>query len=86
MTSLDTWRAGSVPAPVCPDDADRRWEGPPDPDPDNLLLRVVIDGALQQLEEGVATPEQAITNAAVNAWREGHTEAEDTGCDCQSRD
>ena len=53
-------------------------QSPPFPAPGNAMLKVVVRGAIQAYHNGVASAEQAILNAAVNAWYEGHIEGEDT--------
>jgi len=56
---------------------------PPFPTPDNAAFRVAVQAAVEAYRSGEATAEQAILNAAANAWYEGHIQGEDvcTGCD-----
>ncbi len=56
---------------------------PPFPEPDNAAFRVVVQTAVLAYRSGEATAEQAIINAAANAWYEGHVQGEDAcpGCD-----
>jgi len=56
---------------------------PPFPAPDNAAFRVVVQSAVLAYRSGEATAEQAILNAAANAWYEGHIQGEDAcpGCD-----
>jgi hypothetical protein len=56
---------------------------PPFPDPSSATLALVIRNAVDALNSGEATAEEAILHAAVHAWYEGHIEGEDAcpGCD-----
>lgn len=56
---------------------------PPFPDPDSLLLKIVVDGAIEAYRSGEVSAEGAILHAAVHGWYEGHLEGEDgcEGCD-----
>lgn len=56
---------------------------PPFPDPDNTLLRLIVDNAIAAMRSGEASAEGAILHAAVHGWYEGHIEGEDkcSGCD-----
>ncbi|MEU6440444.1 hypothetical protein [Streptomyces sp. NPDC047046] len=58
---------------------------PPFPSPDNAALRVVVAKALQALHNGEASAEEAILDAAVHGWYEGHIEGEDTCPGCTYR-
>ena len=56
---------------------------PPFPDPDSPVLRLIVASAVQALRSGRATAEEAVLDAAVHGWYEGHIRGEDAcpGCD-----
>jgi len=60
---------------------------PPFPAPDNVALALLVRRAVQAYQSGEATAEQAILNAAVNAWYKGHVQGEDAcpGCDYRGK-
>lgn len=60
---------------------------PPFPAPDNAAFAVLVRSAVQAYQSGEASAEQAILNAAVNAWYEGHIQGEDAcpGCDYRGK-
>ena len=56
---------------------------PPFPSPDNTVLRMLVRNAIESVENGTATVQEAVLHAAVHGWYEGHIEGEDKcpGCD-----
>ncbi|NEA37690.1 hypothetical protein G3I76_39800 [Streptomyces sp. SID11233] len=58
---------------------------PPFPSPDSAVLRVVVEKAIQALRSGEASAEEAILDAAVHGWYEGHIQGEDACPGCTFR-
>jgi hypothetical protein len=60
---------------------------PPFPDPENAVLRVIIEHAVAAYQAGQVDVAGAVTHAAVHAWYEGHIQGEDAcpGCDYRGR-
>ncbi|MGW3179521.1 hypothetical protein ACWDD9_09675 [Kitasatospora sp. NPDC001119] len=56
---------------------------PPFPAPDSAVLALIVANAVNAVNSGEASIEQAILHAAVHGWYEGHIEGEDAcpGCD-----
>ena len=61
------------------------FPSPPFPDPDNEILRLIIDYALSAHEAGEVDVAGAVTHVAVHAWYEGHIQGEDACPGCQHR-
>ncbi|MFE4826730.1 hypothetical protein [Streptomyces sp. NPDC056672] len=66
---------------------DSPMPSPPFPSPDSTVLRVIVGNAIASVETGEATVHEAILNAAVHGWYEGHIQGEDEcpGCDFRGR-
>ena len=58
---------------------------PPFPDPGSPVLKVIVTAAVEAVRSGEATAEQAILNAAVHGWYEGHIQGEDACPGCSYR-
>jgi hypothetical protein len=56
---------------------------PPFPDPESPVLKIIVRAAVEAVNSGEATVEQAVLHAAVHGWYEGHIQGEDIcrGCD-----
>jgi hypothetical protein len=58
---------------------------PPFPQPDNEVLRLIVNNAFSALRSGESTAEEAILHAAVHGWYEGHIQGEDQCPGCEFR-
>lgn len=56
---------------------------PPFPSPESAVLGVIVQNAINGVQDGSISVEEAILHAAVHGWYEGHIEGEDAcpGCD-----
>jgi hypothetical protein len=64
---------------------DTPFPSPPFPDPDNALLRIIIERAVTEYESGQVEVSGAVLYAAVHAWYEGHIQGEDACPGCNHR-
>jgi hypothetical protein len=58
---------------------------PPFPSPDNTVLRLLVRNAIESVQNGTATVQEAVLHAAVHGWYEGHIEGEDSCPGCTFR-
>lgn len=57
---------------------------PPFPDPDDALLRVIIESTWEHYTSGALDVRGAILHAAVHGWLEGHLQGEECEQGCTS--
>lgn len=57
----------------------KKMPDPPFPDPDNPMLKYLLEQAVQQLTTGDETINNVLTHLAVHAWYEGGIEGYDRG-------
>lgn len=66
-------------------DPENAFPSPPFPDPDNEILRIIIERAVRAYEDRQVDASGAIIHAAVHAWYEGHIQGEDACSGCEYR-
>jgi hypothetical protein len=61
------------------------FPSPPFPDPDNEILRIIMERVMAAYEAGQVDVSGAVLDAAVHAWYEGHIQGEDACPGCNYR-